>query len=266
MFNSRFLKLILGLSLAWSLPSILRADGVPSDPAKFDVYLLVGQSNMAGRGILAPNDKKADPRILVFDSKNEWVNRGEPVHFDKPVAGVGLGFAFAKCAADKRNGVMIGLIPCAVGGTPVKDWQPGAVLFQNAVQRTQLALKQGGILKGILWHQGEAECRSPELSSAYAHNLTQVIEGFRKAFNTPNVPFIAGELGEYLYTSKNAPPYARDVNAQIDSLPGLVPNTAVVSSKDLTSNADQLHFNSKSLKEFGKRYFDALQNLSVKKP
>lgn len=241
----------------------LQAGNVPKEKEKFDVFLLVGQSNMAGRGILAPDDKLPDPRVLVFDARNEWTNQGEPIHFDKPIAGVGLGFSFAKQAADHLPGVTVGLVPCAVGGSGIEEWQPGAPLFTNAVKRTLLALQSGGVLKGILWHQGESSCGSPATAASYRGDLTRVIEGFRTELHSPEIPFLAGELGEYLYSGSRCR-FAREVNEQIDSLPGSVPNTAVVPSKGLTPNPDQLHFDAASLKELGKRYFEAYQRLTAK--
>lgn len=248
----------------------LPAAKVPSEPGKFDVYLLVGQSNMAGRGILTPADEKPDPRVLTFNAKDRWVNQGEPLHFDKAEAGVGPGFAFAKCLAEKTPGVTIGLVPCAIGGSKIEQWQPGQFSFERAVKRTQLALKQGGTLRGILWHQGESSCKEAARVESYGQELTQIIEGFRKALGTPDVPFIAGELGEFIYASTGNPfarksPFALELNAQVDALPGRVSNTAVVSSVGLTPNADLLHFDAASQKELGKRYCETLLRLTEKK-
>ena len=109
------------------------------DKSRFDLYLLVGQSNMAGRGTVSPEDALPAERVLVFDRNEAWVNKGEPVHFDKPEAGVGLGFAFAKLAAARSPQATIGLIPCAVGGTPISRWKPGGDLYEEAVRRAKIA-------------------------------------------------------------------------------------------------------------------------------
>ena len=233
-----------------------------TEPASLDLYLLVGQSNMAGRGTVSETDRKADPRILVLNKENTWVSQGEPIHFDKPeIAGVGPGFTFAKLMADKSPGTTIGLIPCAVGGTPISRWKPGADLYEQALARAKIALKSGH-LKGILWHQGEAECDNEGRARAYAKNLTAVATGFRRDLNAPDVPFIAGELGEFLYTrTGNKDPYSRVVNEQIDSLPTLLPHSAVVSSAGLAHKGDELHFSAEAQREFGRRYFEALQSL-----
>lgn len=226
------------------------------------LFLLVGQSNMAGRGAVTDADRQPYPSVFVLNKENTWASQGEPIHFDKPeLVGVGLGFTFAKLVADQAPGATIGLIPCAVGGTPVSRWQPGADLYEAAIARARIALKDGH-LAGILWHQGESECGNEAQARAYAQSLLAVASGFRRDLNAPDVPFIAGELGEYLYTRITENEYhPRIVNAQVHQLPALLPRSAVVSAAGLGHNGDQLHFNAEALKELGRRYFMAWQSL-----
>ena len=53
---------------------------------KFHLFLLVGQSNMAGRGVVDAQDKTPDPRILMLNKAGEWASAVDPLHFDKPAA------------------------------------------------------------------------------------------------------------------------------------------------------------------------------------
>lgn len=185
---------------------------------ELDLYLLVGQSNMAGRGIVSDEDRQPDPRILVLNREDTWASQGEPLHSDKASAGAGLGFTFARKVADQRPGRQIGLIPCAVGGTPLSRWLPKGDLYEEAVRRTRIA-QQSGQLQAILWHQGENDANRIEDSNSYAERLRLTIEGFREDLNAPTAPFIAGQLGEFLYTrSTAATPFAKIVNDQIASL------------------------------------------------
>jgi len=235
----------------------------PADPAKFELYLLVGQSNMAGRGPLTPADKVADPRVLVLDHADKWVTKGEPIHFDKPgMLGVGPGYTFGKLMADHKPGVIIGLIPCAFGGTTLEQWDPKSTdkklyppdnLYENAIRRAQIAMKSG-TLKGILWHQGEGNSGSEAAAKDYAARLAQLIASFRTDLNAPKVPFIVGEIGYFLYVKG---PLPERVNSEIDKVPQVSPYCAVASAKGLTDKGDHLHFNNASQKELGKRYFEA---------
>ena len=143
---------------------------------KLQLYLLMGQSNMAGRGKLGPEDQTPHPRVLVFTLQNQWEPAIEPITHDKPaILGVGPGLAFGKAMAGKQPGVTIGLVPCAFGGTPLKRWQRGGDLYSNAVHRATLAMRDG-TLAGILWHQGEADAASSTNANTYAERLAQMIQ------------------------------------------------------------------------------------------
>ncbi|MCU7550651.1 sialate O-acetylesterase [Chitinophagaceae bacterium LB-8] len=118
--------------------------------SNFHLYLLIGQSNMAGRGPLDSESKKVHPQILMLDSQNHWVPATDPVHFDKPKSvGVGPAISFAKEMLGKRKNIRIGLIPCALGGSPIKVWEPNAVYlnvfhpYEDVIKRARIAMKQG---------------------------------------------------------------------------------------------------------------------------
>ena len=113
--------------LSSDVPSDLSSD-VPADRENFHLFLLVGQSNMAGRGEVTDADRVPDPNILMLNKANEWVPAVDPLHFDKPkIAGVGLGRSFAREIAKANPGITIGLIPCAVGGSPITCWEVGGI-------------------------------------------------------------------------------------------------------------------------------------------
>ena len=118
---------------------------------------------MAGRGTVGPEDTAAHSRVFCLDRAALWMPATEPLHFDKPIAGVGPGLAFGKAMAEHAPNVRIGLIPCAVGGSPIRSWQPGGYWeqteghpYDDALARCQIA-QQSGVLKGFLWHQGESD-------------------------------------------------------------------------------------------------------------
>lgn len=228
--------------------------------SKFHLYILIGQSNMAGRGEVEPQDKEPHPRVLMFTKSQTWAPAVDPLHFDKPkIAGVGLGSTFGRVMAEQDPDVVIGLIPCAVGGTPLKRWSEGGDLFEQAVQRAKVAIKDG-TLRGVLWHQGEAETNNEELSRSYGTRLAAMVEALRKTLDAPDVPFVAGKLGEFLYELDRAP-YAKVVNEQIKASEKVIPNFACVESEGLKAKSDQIHFDSASLREFGKRYAQAMLQL-----
>jgi hypothetical protein len=222
---------------------------------KLHLYLLMGQSNMAGRGKISAEDKTPHPRVLVFTLQDKWEPAVEPITRDKPgMLGVGPGLAFGKAMAEKETGVTIGLVPCAFGGTPLKRWQRGGDLYSNAVHRAKLAVRDG-TLKGILWHQGESDSGTATNANSYGDRLGQMVQDIRADLETPDLPFVVGQIGEFLYDrGPDHSPYARVVNAVLAELPNKVPATACVSSKGLKHKGDELHFDVASQRELGRRY------------
>src|SRR5699024_4647057 len=129
------------------------------------IYILMGQSNMAGRGeITGQYAEQKHPRVMMLDQTGEWIAAKHQVHFDKPkVTGVGPGLGFGISMAEANPDVTIGLVPCAVGGTPIGKWAPGAYdkatdthPYDDAEQRIRKAMETGKV-KGIIWHQGEGD-------------------------------------------------------------------------------------------------------------
>ena len=251
---------------------MLATSGLTQTPAlpvdtSMHLFLLVGQSNMAGRGKVEPQDTVPIPRVLMLDKQRTWVPAVDPMHFDKPIAGVGLGRSFAARIADAYPNVTIGLIPAAVGGSPIDAWQPGVYYeptkshpWDDAIARARVAATSG-TLKAILWHQGESDA-TPDLAPGYEAKLHDLIARFRTALDAPDVPFIVGQLGQYPDVPWDSS--RRTVDAAHRTLPGKVRRTAFVSSDGLVHGGDKVHFDTASLRELGRRYADAYLSLSTR--
>jgi hypothetical protein len=233
---------------------------------KLHLYLLIGQSNMAGRGVVEEADKTPPPRVLKFTKENAWAPAIPPLHFDKPIAGVGLGSSFGRVMAESNPDATIGLIPCAVGGTPLSRWSKGGDLYAQALERAKLALKDG-TLKGILWHQGEGDSGNERLATTYGERLAKMVKDLRADLGAGEVPFVAGKLGEFLKREDKdgKPSLWPKVNEQIGALPKSVPNAAAVESTGLKHKGDVVHFDTPSLREFGQRYAEAMKRLQAGK-
>jgi len=232
---------------------------------KMDIYILMGQSNMAGRGKITEEYKaRQHPRVMMLNRDNEWVTARHPLHFDKPkAAGVGPGLSFGIEMAKVDSNVIIGLVPCAVGGTPISKWVPGAYdevtsthPYDDALLRIKEAMKKGTV-KGVLWHQGEGDSRA-ESSKVYLEKLNELIVRIRKEVNDPNLPFVVGELGRYRESY-------HFINDELVKLPAKVPSTIVVSSEGLWHKGDGTHFDSPSAAEFGRRFAKGMLQLQNNK-
>ncbi|MEI6073903.1 MAG: sialate O-acetylesterase [Verrucomicrobiae bacterium] len=211
------------------------------------LFLLIGQSNMAGRGVVEPQDQVTNPHIFMLTQYYEWLLAKDPVHFDRPaLIGVGLCSEFARTLVKDDPKITVGLIPCAVGGTSLGEWKPGGELYTNAIVRAREAMKNGNLV-GILWHQGESDI--PGNPETYNERFAAMIQQLRSDLHAENVPVIVGELGHYL-----TQPNAAKLRTVLSELPKSLPICGFVSSEGLTPKVDNLHFDAPSLRTFGARY------------
>ncbi|MFK7889621.1 MAG: sialate O-acetylesterase [Granulosicoccus sp.] len=222
----------------------------------------------------------------------------DPNNSGKDSSYIGLGLSFAKAALDNTTADII-LVPAAWSGSsfcrrdsPTGYWNAESssnplfndtLLFDRAVFRTNLALTEtGGVLRGILWHQGESdeldECAG-ELGETYRQNLTKMIAGFRTSIQTDlagesrrqggsNIPFVLGTMSagaderEDLSTFLPSKQFIDDVHRLI---PSQVTYTALSNHDDLKpsdgypcGNTSCIHFGAKALREMGRRYYEGL--------
>ena len=251
---------ITSLVLLWLLVACATASKTAA-PKQIDLFLLIGQSNMAGRGPLDAAPKSPNPGIWVINSENQWVIAKDPLHFDKPtVVGVGPGLAFAERWLELNPKARIGLVPCAVGGSSIDDWQPGQKHAQTGIyaydamlQRVRLA-QQKGKIKAILWHQGESDS-NPTSNKVHEEKLDEFFARLRRDLDARDTPIILGTLGDFI-VKKN--PDALPINQIISSFPQNHPNVYSVSSAGLTHKGDVTHFDTPSARELGKRYAEKL--------
>lgn len=257
------LTLLLGLLIP-VMPSVAQE---PRLPAKqdFHLFLLAGQSNMAGRGKVDDHGRKAHPRVFGLNKNNQWQAAVEPLHWDKPSAGTGIGKPFAEIIAEKNPGIGIGLIPTACGGSPISTWVPGASWeqtksrpYDDCVARAKRAMHDG-TLKAILWHQGESDSNAKD-AAEYQWKLEELIARLRKELSAPDVPFIIGQLGRF--PAKPWDEHREKVDAAHQAIAKKVSNVRYVSAEGLGSVGDDLHFDTPSLRTFALRYAEAYLQLT----
>ncbi|MCL1125205.1 sialate O-acetylesterase [Shewanella surugensis] len=226
---------------------------------KKEIFLLMGQSNMAGRGLLSESPSIEDPQIEVFKN-NEWIPAVEPLHSDNAEAGIGLAMSFAKSVRAHEPGSTVQLVPCAVGSTCIDDWLEGPI-YDKALSNIKNAL-QGGELKAILWLQGESDCSHPINADLYLGKLEQFVVQIRAELNHPDIPFISGELPDFLKQGGRFQ-HIDKINRAISLLETKIPHYRRVKTNGLTPNRDNIHFDSKSLRILGHRYFDAYLSIPI---
>ncbi len=227
-------------------------------PKNFWIFIMAGQSNMAGRGIVETQDTVPDPRILALNKENKWIIAKEPLHFYQPkLTGLDCGMSFAhellKFAGDS---ISIGLVPCAVGGSSVDNWLNDSVynnvrLFSNFREKFEVA-RHSGKIKAILWHQGESDA-FPEKIPFYKNKIETLFTHFREVAKNDSLPIIMGELGSFYYPKERQPLWD-SINVRIRNIGREDDYCFIVPTNDLTSNDDRIHFSAVSQRELGKRY------------
>lgn len=239
----------------------VQEEPVPGVIKKF--VLLLGQSNMAGRGDLSSVQPIEDERIYMMRDF-EWVPMQEPIFNDKQTAGAGPAASFAKAFVETYN-QNLGLIPAAVGGTSLSDWSVGGDLYNNAVAMAEKAMESGEII-AILWHQGEADTGNNQYSSQLADIIDSMYLDLQ--ISKDKVPFITGELFEQgpAEESKDFMCWPDKVNSHLDQLADYYPLYAVVSGKGLRHGGDRLHLDAPSARVLGYRFFKAYYELTEETP
>ncbi len=171
---------------------------------KLHIYILVGQSNMSGRAKMEDEDRQIPKQLFLLDSKGKWVQATHPfIQYTNVTngadlgviksggkTGLNLGLAFARKMLHAYPGVSIGLVVNSQGGSAIKTWERGGKNYEKTMERIR-PIKDRGVIKGVLWHQGEAD---EKLGEKYLEPLTKVIEQFREDLNDPKLPFVAGQI------------------------------------------------------------------------
>ncbi|XP_062185806.1 probable carbohydrate esterase At4g34215 [Phragmites australis] len=212
------------------------------------LFLLAGQSNMAGRGA-APSPLsppfRPHPRVLRLAASRRWVTAAPPLHADidtHKACGLGPAMPFAHRlldAASAGSGLVLGLVPCAVGGTRIWMWARGQPLYETAVARTRAAVEAGGgTLGAVLWFQGESDTIELDDATAYGGKMERLIADLRADFGIPNLLVIQVGLasGEGNYTD-----IVREAQKNIN-----LPNVILVDAMGLPLRDDQLHLSTEA--------------------
>lgn len=240
-------------------------DGISKwDDGRMISFLMIGQSNMAGRGELADVPPIKNDKCFML-RMGRWQHMSEPINPDRPVfgsrfhSGVGLAASFAD-SVSWEYGVEVGLIPCADGGTKICQWQPGEPLFDHAVFMTRLAMRSSR-LGGIIWHQGESDCKEFN-GEEYKRMFLNTMTTLRRELGAENIPLIIGELSDQITADWLIGEGVGSMNSLLRELADTVSMCDIVSVSGLQLKDDGLHFNSAAYRELGIRYFDKFKALN----
>ena len=222
-----------------------------------EIYILMGQSNMAGRDTSALDTQVDDKRIVAFREDNTWQVARDPIHkkTGRTEPGIGPGIPFAKAMLDSGDVTHIGLVPTAVGGSPLRRWEKGGDLYAAAMEKIKFAIQHGKI-KGVLWHQGESDSDKQSNAETYGVRLIQMFQDLRADLGMPNLPIVVGEMGYFLEPERF--PFASHVREGLRNTADSLKCVGFVGSIGLEHKGDQLHFSAPSAIELGERFAKAM--------
>ncbi len=225
-------------------------------------FLMIGQSNMAGRGDIGDVPSMENPNCFVY-RMTRWQRMSEPINIDRTLhaafqPGISLAASFAD-SLEKHLELPIGLIPCALGGTSIAEWMPGGELFDNAVFTAKLAMRKSE-LSGIIWHQGEDDCRVFD-GEYYKKAFFSFIYALRNELGKPHLPLVIGELGENISPKYGLGSAPKSFNILLSEIANELPNTALASSKGIPLREDGIHFSARGARIMGERYFEKYLSL-----
>ena len=242
-----------------------------------DVWIMAGQSNMEGCGLLAD---AAEPHPLVhnFYMTDEWKVAAEPLHTlwdtvdpihttlrggpsGPPVPherGTGLGLHFGRYLVEK-TGVPQGLIAAAHGGTTMTQWDPakkelgGESLYGAMLRRFR---KNGSRCAGVIWYQGESDANEQD-ASVYEARMKTLIASMREDMGNPDLPFVMVQLSRVVNWGPEGACWWNAIQELQRKLGDTIPNVATVPAIDVTLD-DSIHVSGRGHGVLGKRVAQAM--------
>ncbi|CAH0994009.1 Carbohydrate acetyl esterase/feruloyl esterase [Emticicia aquatica] len=218
-------------------------------------FIMAGQSNMAGRGQVEPSDTIPNNRILTINPLGEIVYAKEPLHLYEPTrTGLDCGMAFSKILLENiPKNISILIIPTAIGGSSITQWLGDSLyrevkLLSNFKEKAAIAQKYG-IIKGILWHQGESDAIASRIPN-HDKNLVDLFSNFRKITGNLTLPIMIGELGSYSKTNEDW----QKINQKLKEYTSIDQHSAIIQTQDFKHKGDDIHFNSEGQRMMGERF------------
>ncbi|MDC7677499.1 sialate O-acetylesterase [Asticcacaulis machinosus] len=271
----KFQYMVCQIAIGLSLSTIALTEAKTLPPADMDIYLLMGQSNMSGRGDLAelPESLRASDIVWLYGNDGVWRPAQEPlddptnevdaVSSDAGKAGVGPGLSFGQAMAGGSR--PIALVPCAKGGSSLSQWTPDTSrtrLYGSCLARAREASAKGRIA-GVLWYQGETDAGQMATAQVWGERMTTLIARMRQDIGNACLPWVIVGLSDRpdpLRWPKPTDGWAQVQAAQIE-VASSIANVGFVSAAGLPKNADGIHLSTAAQLQLGPKLAAAMKLL-----
>ena len=254
------------------------------------IYLAYGQSNMSGQADVTAADRAEDPRFLVLRAANHSNQKVGEFYPAAPPMGhsaskVGIVDIFGrKMVKELPDSIKIAVANIAIGGQSIdlfdKDrnktyvqnaknkgdtwWiqyldEYGGDLYKRIVEMGKIA-KEKGVIKGFLFHQGEADYQMNDWPKRVKKVYDDLIKDL--GLDSTKVPILVGELAT---TAAGGDLGWR--NSAVAEAASLIPNGHLISAEGCPALKEPnytLHFTRQGYETFGERYAEKMLELLKK--
>ena len=248
------------------------------------IYLAYGQSNMSGQATVTDTDRQTNPRFLVLRAGNhsnqkvgEFYPAAPPMGHSQSKVGI-VDFFGRKMIKELPDSITVAVANVAIGGQSIDlfDKDRNTAYVQNAknkndtwwiqylneyggdvhkriVEMGKIA-KQKGVIKGFLFHQGEADYQMKDWPERVKKVYDQFIEELE--LDPEKTPILLGELaptGDLGWR-----------NDAVKEAADLIPNGYVISAQGCPAIKEPsytLHFTRDGYQTLGERYAEKMLEL-----
>ena len=254
------------------------------------IYIAYGQSNMSGQGEVSAADKAVDQRFLVLRAANhsnqtvgEFYPAAPPMGHSQSKVGIVdvFGRTMVKNLPDS---ITVAVANIAIGGQSIdlfdKDrntayvqnaknkndtwWiqylnEYGGDVYKRIIEMGEIAKKKG-VIKGFLFHQGEADYQMNDWPSRVKKVYDDIIAELK--LDPTKVPILIGELAT---TAAGGDLGWR--NSAVAEAADLIPNGHLISAEGcpaLKEASYTLHFTREGYDMFGARYAEKMLEILKK--
>jgi Carbohydrate esterase, sialic acid-specific acetylesterase len=281
-------RFLVALLSAWSVAGGWLPHAAAADKTVVNVFLLAGQSNMAGADseVAVPPgfQQTAADRATRFtmaplpdgEKSPQYVPWGEIKGHqakNKLVHGPEVGFARALFAAGWRDVAIIKVHANFRRDAQSWPWREGGEFFEAWAKFVDARLAeitaQGHAPRvcGFVWHQGIDDAIHGKLASQYERNLSDLIGVLRKRYAAEQAPFVLARsvnsrIAQPQPDPESKSPMAMVRRAQV-KVGESVPSAAWIDVDDLP-NVNTHHFSADSQLVIGQRFGEAFLRLQKK--
>lgn len=255
-FNNR-IDLVRFCLLCFGL-NVLIVNAKNNKQENLDIYVCIGQSNMAGRAVLPSELTDTLDNVFLLNSDGVFekavnpLNRYSNIRKDISMQRLSPAYEFG-ITISRLTKSDVGLVVNARGGSSINSWIKGSKdgYYEKTLSRIREAMKYGEV-KAVLWHQGETDCADYD---KYMAKLQKLITDLRTDLGMENLPVVVGQISRWDGWTKR-PEGTKAFNEMITTVTDFIPNSGFVTSEGIKPYKDEFdpHFDTGGQLILGKRY------------